>query len=788
MELSSSASTAAPCAAQVRVSSGIGTLVGVLGLIVVVFAGSVVLREPWRGHLAKGDQWVTAQALRFTRAWYRDGVWSLRGRLVQSPPTAEFQGWNQIRKFGLPGYVLLAYAILAPQELEPTLERLMRINLGIHLLLALVLAVVAWAVARATWPDRPNWVALVAAHCGVFVVLFPPIFYWGQNLCINDFLVLPLFTFTVAARWLRSSVDSRWGRMALDVGVAICVFVGTFTEFLFWVLVPYLLIVRRRRERAGLPHTTDRARLTVKLPFAIAMTLLLFVIVYQGNLLYMVGRGGAWAGGGGLLMAVIGRPLAFVAFHAGHFAAAFNLLGLLALGLAAFRLRPRGREVAGLPPVARGILVDLLVPCLIFTFAMAGHSYAHTFAAMKYVPFVALSWTFLTPLVVSGMRPGRRRTTLAWVYGILAAVAVFPWSNAYSDFFPAPELRWEQEGTFLRERTLPTDAVFSPSTEIPVLPPQRISLAERYVRHVYGPLDVHIGPTDPPPRELGFLWTPPIPINGMMALYGPPELYSAFGAYQSPVITEGDLSLVRFPVGQLVVSLANRPDAVVRRRLLDVLSGGLRPDAAALHPHTRPFRPLLAPLAMHLIQGLGRDLVYDRLYWEDERHFHWKADDRHFHPKPTDREFVVLGDDHYESMWAGVWMRLPVPPDDAAVGWGRLVFGLFDRAATGAPGAGEFTWRGYDVVLMPVEAVPARLRAAAPEVASWEAYLLYKDAKPVAAALGPARGAAGSDSLNWVCILFDPLVVDIGVPGDIVEPWRVRGHAAEMDGVGTPNG
>jgi hypothetical protein len=91
------------------------------------------------------------------------------------------------------------------------------------------------------------------------------------------------------------------------------------------------------------------------------------------------------------------------------------------------------------------------------------------------------------------------------------------------------------------------------------------------------------------------------------------------------------------------------------------------------------------------------------------------------------------------------------------------------------------------VILMPVDTVPTMLRAAA-EVASWEAYLLYKDAKPVAAALGPARGAMGSESPNWVCVFFDELTVDIGVPGDVVEPWRVRRHDAETDATGSGNG
>jgi hypothetical protein len=761
-------------------------LVAVVGLILVVFAGTVVMREPWRGHFAKGDQWATAQTLRYARTWYRDGAQHLKFRLVQSPPTAEYPApWKQVYKFALPGYTLLVHGILSPQELEPTVERLMRINLGIHLILALLLSAVAWAMARATWPDRPTWWALVAAHCGVFVLLFPVILYWGQNLCLNEFLAVPLFTFVVAARWLRAFVASRWSRLALDLGVASCIVVGTFTDFLFWVLVPYLLIVHRRRQRAGLPDTTDRPRFTVALPFAVAMVLLLGLVVFQGTAFYMLDRGGAWSSvGDGPLVFIFGRPVGLILFlFGGHFAQAFHFLGLLALGLAAWRLWPRRQwPVEGLPAEARGILVDLLMPCLIFTFLLVAHSLAHTFDAMKYVPFVALSWTFLTPLVISG---SRRRWAYGLVYATIAVLVIWPRTSAYREFFPPPELGWEEEASFLRERTLPTDAVYSPTTEIEMLPPQRIALAERQVRHVYGPLDVSMGPTEFPPRQLPFVWNPLVKADTTVALYGPPALEGAFGAKGNPVATEGDRSLVRFPATQVWTLLGGRPDAAVRRQLLDVLSGGLRPTDLRVRPAMRPVVPLRTPVAMHILQAHEKQLRYERLYWVDDRHFHWKSADPVTRAK--DYEIIVLGDDRYQGMWSGVWMRMP-GDDQPALEWARLVTGMFERAAADSAGATEFSWRGYDVILMPVETVPKMLRAEAPKVASWEAYLLYKDATPVAAALGPARGTAGSESANWVCVLFDELAVDIAVPGYVTEQWKIRRHDEDTKASESANG
>ena len=678
MELSASPSTTVADATVVP-RTAVRGLAAVLGMLVLIFAGTVYLRAPWFGHLARGDSWVTGQALRFTRTWYDGDLWSLRGRFVTSPPTAEFDGGREQRKFGLPGWVLLAYGILKPLGLEPTVARLMWINLGLHLLTALLLAVVAWCMARVAWPEHDVAPPLVALHCGAFVLLLPSLLYWGQNLCINDFLAVPLLAFVVAARWLRSEVTAGWRRVTLDVAVALCVAAGTLTEFVFWMLVPYLLIVGRRRARAGDPNTTDRAWLTVALPFAIVVPPLTFVILVQGTLGYMIGRGGAWlvgdtSGAGGVLAMIILRPALLGSFLVGHFGDAFGIVGFTALGLGLLRLLRRDR-LPGLPPVVRGILVDLLAPCLIMTFLLAAHASMHTFAAMKFVPFVALAWTVLVPFVIARSRAGAR-TLLAPVYGVVALLVLSPLTSAYPDYFPAPEPFWERQGDFLREHTLRTDMVFSPTTEIELVPPQPIALAQRRVAHVYGPLDVFIGPVDGTSRKLGYLWWPPVKLDTTMALYGPPTLYRKFGADGAPVVTEGDLSLVRMPVRQLADFLASRPDANVRRRLLDVLGGGLRPTGD-LRPRTLAVGPLHPPVAMHLIQGLDATLVYDRLYWADPRHFHWKS---------SELEFVVRGKERYQSQWGGFWMPVPEVPDARGSEWGKLVTGLFRRAADDTAG------------------------------------------------------------------------------------------------------
>jgi hypothetical protein len=278
---------------------------------------------------------------------------------------------------------------------------------------ALVLAASAYLLARVTWPDRPDRAPLVALHCGAFVLLFPPILYWGQNMTCQDFAILPLLTFIVTARWLRASVRSRPARVALDVGVAIAVFLGTVTEFLFFVIVPYLLLARALAAWRGRPRTTDPWMLTLVLPFVVALASLAFIFVENGQLPLLRWRLGAWTLGGSdrpgpSFLAI--RVFLLLLFIKTHFLDAFGPIGALALGLAALQASRRA-GIRGLPPAARGILLDLLLPCLLFTLLLAHHQAFHTIAAIKYVPFVALAWTFLTPLLIGNVRPAAERSS-----------------------------------------------------------------------------------------------------------------------------------------------------------------------------------------------------------------------------------------------------------------------------------------------------------------------------------------------------------------------------------------
>ena len=723
--------------------------------ILFVFLSSIHMRAPWRGHLAKGDHWVTGQALRWLRTWHRDGAWATNFGLVLSPPTDEYQGEQKILKWALPGHLMLVHAVATILRRNPDVRFIMSVNLGIHLTLAVLLALLAYRLSILTRPADRSWALLYGTFCGVFVLWFPPILYWGQNLSCQYFSVLPLLVFCVAGRWLRSSIVSPVGQRVLDSTIAVAVIVGTMTDFLFWLLIPYLICARKFRAWKGRPRTSDPWKRTLLQPYVGAMVFLFYLFVVNGQFTTMLGRAMQWTiGGGGLFVFFATRIWYFVVFATGHFYGAFGWLGLFCVGLAFFMLVWR-RRMDGLPWMARGIILDLLFPCLLFTFILSPHQAIHTISAMKYIPFVALMWTFATPFTIS-LLSRRRMMVFAAAYGYMAFVNVWPGNSGYQRYFPVPETAWEHEADFLHQSSRASDILFSPSTAINIFPPQRIALAERAVHHVYGPLDVlHL--------------VEGMPAHQVLGSYAPEELHYTFGADHASVFSDGDFSMARFTVGQFRSFMSRRPDAVFRRHISEVLTGALtRDDDEALTPHKGGVAAPSRPAAMHMypIEELP-----ERLYW---------ADERHFHAVTSGGRRTVIGEKYYREVLLGLW-GVTEQTLERETEWGAFLIGLFDQveAKARAGAAWRFEWRGYDVIRIPVDSTPAFLQDRTPSVERWDVYLVFKDSKPIAVAAGPESDddkVAKSD--GWIAVVFDDVVSEIRPP-DISGDWKIRKHPSD---------
>jgi hypothetical protein len=182
---------------------------------------------------------------------------------------------------------------------------------------------------------------------------------------------------------------------------------------------------------------------------------LFFLFTATGQMGVMVDRAADWTvlgsvGGVNFFLSTHLRSL--VDYFQEDFYDVFRLLGFFCIGLALVMLVPRERS-ASFPWVARGVLLDLLVPVLAFSFVLPPLQAVQTDAALHYVPFVALAWTVLTPLAVARFRERRLRAVAWTLYGALAFLVIWPGSIGYRENLPMPEARRGAGGAILRENT-----------------------------------------------------------------------------------------------------------------------------------------------------------------------------------------------------------------------------------------------------------------------------------------------------------------------------------------------
>jgi hypothetical protein len=138
----------------------------------------------------------------------------------------------------------------------------------------------------------------------------------------------------------------------------------------------------------------------------------------------------------------------------------------------------------------------------------------------------------------------------------------------------------------------------------------------------------------------------------------------------------------------------------------------LRPDPGTPQPFYGD--ALYTPLAIYVTDARRAALGgWERLYWTDEQHVHWRA----FDERGRTGEFVVLDQARYATDAMTVWRRVPAV-EEGPLEWGRFILGLCRRAAERAAAneAWTFRWQGYEVVAFPAGPPPVLLRTHMPAV------------------------------------------------------------------------
>ena len=420
-----------------------------LGLLTLpIFLYTVHLRAPWFGVLSDhplGHQWLTGGTVKFSRNWYREGIFHLRFAMIESPASVEFPTLKSRDPYASypPGSVLPIYLLARVLGREPNPPMVMAYNLANHCLIAWLLGVTAYVVLlRAGIPPLNG--LLFAAVCPCIELLCPAPLYFLQNVYAMDMAVILPFVVCLLLESLRPAVSNRRLSRVLAAAQWCVFFAGYLTDWLFVFvgLVIYLkrllsgeLVVQGRgtgssfrpptlgiapkAEKRASPLTAAvaptsgplRSLLTRSLwywsPAAAAGSLFVAQLTYLGwwGTLYehFRHRIGATAEEGRatygeFLVNYFRQYLPLGYGGVGSCLLGGSLLLLLALLAYAFVARLRRRSIAPTLAMLAGFMAVTILPGCLQTLVLWEHS-GHTFSLVKFSVPVALIPFALAPAV-----------------------------------------------------------------------------------------------------------------------------------------------------------------------------------------------------------------------------------------------------------------------------------------------------------------------------------------------------------------------------------------------------
>jgi len=479
-----------------------------------LFAFTVVLREPYFGALSqRNHQWLTADTLKFSRNWYREGPVKLRFGMFLNPDSIEFPTLS-MRELYIsypPGTVVPIYLLSVITRREPSLALIHSYNLFNHFMVAFFLALTIFFFLLQM--GFRYLTSFLAATAPLFMVLFMPApLYWFQNVFFADqAVILPVVLF-IFLEVLRKSVKSKGGLSAVACLQAMVFFYGLLVDwfFIFMALVVFFnRLIRGDLGRGFLPRL--KKTLLYWLPAAAVGALFAAQLTILGGwdkvLEKFLYRSGLGEGGGSCTASF------FEAFWKGHVAEGYGAVAIyllwgsliiLALSLAyAGCRRWRREEVATEAKDTMSLICALLIPCFAQVYVFRNHSALHSFSTAKFVVPLALVPLILVPLLIYFLfrnhitRISQRSKELTSFFAahwksasVLIALVPLTITLVYLGFqssrflilFPFNNDYGVEE--FVGQNTAYEEVVFSPNYEIRELPPQQLAVSMKRVYHV----------------------------------------------------------------------------------------------------------------------------------------------------------------------------------------------------------------------------------------------------------------------------------------------------------------
>jgi len=485
-----------------------------------IFKYTIRIRKPWYGTLSAGHhQWLSGSTLKFSKNWYREGVWYLKFGMIGNPGSIEFPNLLSRKPYFSypPGRIFPIYMISKLRKHEPTPALLMKYNLLNHFLIAFFLSLIIFFFLLQLKFGYLNSFILSVVPISLELLLPAPL-YWHQNVFGSDQAVILPFVLFIFFEIIRGNIKNRKVSNITIFFQNLVLFYGFLTDWLFVFIAITVYIKRILNGEINRRDIYSFTKTSVKywFPPTLALSLFTFQLYSLHGFPRIIRRFLFHSGlgpGGEKYTANF-----YNMFWEGHIAQGYGevAIGLLWGSLFLFAIffiyiSFQHFQKKGIDKKIKetlSLIGVLLIPCFMQVYFFRVHSWKHSFSALKFsiplttVPFILipiLIFPFLkidlTNLsLVKSKVPFKYKNRKKYVdfklplviLCIVISVGIYL-KNEHPHFkslFPEANKSFEEIGKFIANNTEYKDIVFSTNFSIPRTPPQQLSYSMKRVYKV----------------------------------------------------------------------------------------------------------------------------------------------------------------------------------------------------------------------------------------------------------------------------------------------------------------
>ncbi len=463
-----------------------------------VFQYTVQIREPWIGDqlnynwignkTGNDHQILTAETLKFTENWYREGPVNLKFAMLENPKSIEFptlSGRNPYTSY-LPGAIVPIYLISELQGHEPTVSMIMKYNLINHFLIAFFLSLLIFFFLRQLKIDYIN--SFLFSTLPIFLeLLLPAPLYWHQNVFFSDQAVILPFVLFIFLEVIRPAATDK-KLTFINILQYFLMFYGILTDwfFVFVVLVVYIKRIFEGEIFKGNILTFLKNSLIYWAVPLITVYLYILQLLLLGTFNQTIDkfllRTGASADGINYTNIFFNRIMELMYSGYGKLITIslfISVLIVLMSIIAFFVLKIKRNEIKRII----WLITLLLLPCLIQLIIFKNHSVMHDFSVLKLsIPLATIPFVLTPVLLYFVLNLNEKIKHLSIFkghvklnYGLfiiflisaaLTCSVVLSEHNNYKNFFSTDSNSYQELGNSIQKNTNYNDIVFSPYLEI----------------------------------------------------------------------------------------------------------------------------------------------------------------------------------------------------------------------------------------------------------------------------------------------------------------------------------